>query len=57
MKPNEEIQVEAIISGARMDRDGQWKLTLSIPLSEGGKVAALTAYVETVFKVTFKPET
>ena len=56
MKPGEEIKVEAIIHGARMSKDGDWLLTLAVPLSEGGKVAALTAYVETVFKVTFKPE-
>lgn len=46
-------EIEAAIVGAKVDRDGQWKLTLEAPASEGAKVAALALYTEQVFTVSF----
>jgi hypothetical protein len=48
------IEIMGVISAARCDKEGAWKLTLDIPMSEGVNVAKLTALTETVFKVRFE---
>lgn len=50
------IKLKAIVYSARSDKDGEWKLTLSIPQSDAIKAAGLATQVETVFDVTFEPE-
>lgn len=54
-KTIEAASVLAIVHGARVDREGSWKLTLEVQPSEGVKVAALALQTEAVFRVTFTP--
>ena len=52
----ERVSIHAIIHSARVDRDGEWKLTLEVPNNDGAKVAALALNTETVFMVQFFPQ-
>ena len=38
-----------IVDSARVDRDGEWKITFSIPASDGPMVAAMALQNQTVF--------
>lgn len=51
--PTVPIRLHAIIHAARVDKEGEWTLTLSIPSNEGPEVAALALNTETVFLVDF----
>lgn len=44
-----------IVDSARMDRDGEWKITFSIPASDGPMVAAMALQNQTVFSGEFLP--
>jgi len=47
---------KAAVIGAKVDRVGQWTVTLEVPESDGVKVAALALHTEEVFEVAFYPE-
>lgn len=44
-----------IVDSARVDRDGEWKITFSIPACDGPMVAAMALQNQTVFEGSFKP--
>lgn len=50
------VEVDGSIYSAKVDRVGEWLLTLAIPLSDGVKAAALASMTETRFKVKFTPQ-
>lgn len=52
----DQFEITGVIDSARVDKDGAWKVTLAIPMSDGPKVAALTLYTETAFKIKFSPD-
>lgn len=52
---SEAAAIVACIHSARVDRDGQWKMTLEVNMSDGPKVAALALQSEQLFKVSFAP--
>lgn len=52
----EAARIKAAIVGAKVDRAGQWTMTLEVPESDGVKVAALALHTEEVFDVAFYPE-
>lgn len=50
------LQISAIIHSAKVDRDGQWHITLEVPQQDGTKIAALATQTQQVFKVSFEAE-
>ena len=44
-----------IVDSARVDRDGEWKITFSIPACDGPMVAAMALQNQTVFSGEFLP--
>lgn len=49
------IRLNAIIGGLRVDREGETKLVLEIPLNQMREAAQLTALLQQVMQVTFEP--
>ena len=56
MVKSEATRIKAAIVGAKVDRVGQWTMTLEVPESDGVKVAALALHAEEVFDVVFYAE-
>ena len=52
----EAARIKAAIVGAKVDRAGQWTMTLEVPESDGVKVAALALHTDQIFSVMFTPE-
>ena len=55
MAKSEAARIKAAIVGAKVDRSGQWTITLEVPSTDGAKVAALALYTEQIFSVAFTP--
>lgn len=52
--PDEDsITIRSTVKTAKVDQDGEWTLTLSIPSCDGAKVAALSLQSGTVFDTKF----
>ena len=46
-----EMELEATLYSARVDKEGAWKVTFDVPLSEGVNVAKLSAFTESNLKL------
>ena len=46
-----EMEIEATLYSARVDKEGAWKVTFDVPLSEGINVAKLSAFTENNLKL------
>jgi hypothetical protein len=50
------IELQAILNGARVDKEGAWKVTLEVSPQDGPRIAELAMLTETVFKVIFEAQ-
>jgi hypothetical protein len=56
MKQKGVTELHAILNSAKVDREGEWKIVLEIPMTDGPTAAALSLHTQRVFKVTFQVE-
>ncbi len=50
------LTIKAALHSARVDKDGEWKVTFIIPETEGSKVAALTTLIEQILTLSIEPD-
>lgn len=53
---NEPIKFVGALEGARVDGDGEWTLTIKVPLACGPQVAALALHQEVALDFSVLPQ-